>query len=261
MKAKISNIDGLEYLKTIKSKSIDLILTDPPYQISRDSGMQKSFEDNIGLEKFRIKTQFGDWDTSFSIGDLVPFLEEFKRVLRIGGSLICFYDLWKLSFLSSALESTGFRQLRFIEWIKTNPMPINSKTNYLTGSREIAVCAVVGGKPTFHSEYDNGQYHFPIYQGKKGERIHPTQKSLPLFQELIKKHSNKGDIVLDVFLGSGTTAIAALLEDRNFLGCENDSQYFDAMKGRIITHYPELEIQFDLCCIPAKENLTKKFKK
>ena len=67
-----------------------------------------------------------------------------------------------------------------------------------------------GSKPTFNSKYDNGLYdneiyQFPIQGGKK--RFHPTQKSLPLFEALIKKHSNEGDVVLDTFLGSGTTAI------------------------------------------------------
>ena len=91
------------------------------------------------------------------------------------------------------LSENKFKQLRFIEWIKTNPVPVNSKINYLTNSREVAISAVKGGKPTFHSEYDNGIYREAIYQGKKKkigsktykERCHPTQKSLNLFESLI----------------------------------------------------------------------------
>ena len=117
-----------------------------------------------------------------------------------------------------------FKQLRFIEWIKTNPVPINSKINYLTNSREIALTAVKVGKPTFHSQYDNGIYEYPIQGGKR--RTHPTQKNLKLFEHLIKKHSNEGDIILDCFLGSGTTAIAAYNTERNFVGCELNKEYY-----------------------------------
>ena len=103
-----------------------------------------------------------------------------------------------------------------IEWIKTNPQPLNSKTNYLTNSREIAITCIKGSKPTFNSKYDNGIYHYPLQGGKN--RFHPTQKSLKLFEDLIEKHSNEGDTVLDTFLGSGTTLIACKNTNRNFKG-------------------------------------------
>jgi site-specific DNA-methyltransferase (adenine-specific) len=117
-----------------------------------------------------------------------------------------------------------FKQLRFIEWIKTNPQPINSRVNYLTNSREIALLGVKKGKPTFNSEYDKGIYEFPIQGGKK--RFHPTQKSIKLFVELIKKHSNEGDVVVDTFLGGGTTAVACKESGRKFIGSELDEKYF-----------------------------------
>jgi len=123
------------------------------------------------------------------------------------------------------LKDYKFKQLRFIEWVKTNPVPVNSKINYLTNSREVAITAVKGGKPTFNSKYDKGIYEFPIQNGKG--RFHPTQKSIPLFEELIKKHSNEGDIVLDTFLGGGTTAIACKNTQRKFIGCEINKNYYD----------------------------------
>ena len=103
-------------------------------------------------------------------------------------------------------NKTGFKQIRFIEWVKTNPMPLNQKINYLTNCREIALLGVKGGKPTFNSKYDKGIYEFPIQAGKS--RTHPTQKSLSLFEALIQKHTNEGDLVVDPFLGGGTTAFA-----------------------------------------------------
>jgi len=85
--------------------------------------------------------------------------------------------------------------------------------------------AIKDTKPTFNSKYDNGIYHFPLQGGKN--RFHPTQKSLLLFEELIKKHSNEGDIILDTFLGGGTTAIACKNTNRKFKGCEISKDYYE----------------------------------
>ena len=123
------------------------------------------------------------------------------------------------------MEKHKFKQIRFIEWIKTNPQPLNSKTNYLTNCREIALLGIKGSKPTFNSSYDNAIYKYPIQSGKN--RFHPTQKSLQLFEELIKKHSNEGDLILDTFLGSGTTAVACKNTNRLFKGCEISKEYYD----------------------------------
>jgi site-specific DNA-methyltransferase (adenine-specific) len=96
-------------------------------------------------------------------------------------------------------------------------VPINSKINYLSNSREIALVAVKGKKPCFNSYYDKGIYEFPIEQKN---RTHPNQKNLKLFESLISKHSNQGDLILDCFLGSGTTALACKNLKRHFIGCE-----------------------------------------
>ena len=78
--------------------------------------------------------------------------------------------------------------------------------------------------PTFHSSYDNGIYNFPICQD--AERFHPTQKPIKLIEALIEKHSNENDIILDCFAGSGTTAVASLNLNRNFIGCEIDKDFY-----------------------------------
>lgn len=261
----IENTDGLSYLSKIPKNSIDLVLTDPPYIISKESGMNEHYnhikenEENgisqikteedwdlykeknqivtdenkvnylkygtIYGKKYGVKTDYGEWDSQFTMDVLDKFIGEFYRVLRKGGTLILFFDLWKISYLKEIMEKHKFKQIRMIEWIKTNPQPRNSKVNYLTNSREIALLGVKDGSPTFHSSYDNGIYHFPL-QGGKG-RIHPTQKSLALFEALIEKHSNEGDMVLDTFLGAGTTAIASKNKKRKCLGCEISKEYWD----------------------------------
>ena len=156
---------------------------------------------------------------------LETFIKEFYDKLKNGGTLIIFFDLWKITILKNLMEKYNFKQIRFIEWIKTNPQPLNSKINYLTNCREIALVGIKKSKPTFNSSYDNGIYHYPLQGGKN--RFHPTQKSLKLFEELIKKHSKEGDIIMDTFLGSGTTALACKNLNKKFIGCEINLNYFN----------------------------------
>ena len=176
-------------------------------------------------KKYAVITDYGDWDSNFTMELLEKFVMHYYRVLKNGGTAIIFFDIWKITPLKEIMEKIGFKQIRFIEWIKTNPQPLNSKTNYLTNCREIALLGIKKSKPTFNSKYDNAIYEYPLQGGKN--RFHPTQKSLPLFEDLIKKHSNENDIVLDTFLGSGTTAIASKNTNRKYKGCEISKEYFD----------------------------------
>jgi site-specific DNA-methyltransferase (adenine-specific) len=279
--------EGLQFLSDIPDGSVDLILTDPPYITSRDSGMDKwvqhvAKQDTSGSvnvmteqdwnqyktkeqwnqwfensnidklkrpnvlskmkadflkygsiygKKYAVKTNYGDWDSEFTLEQLELFVKHFYRVLKPGGTCIVFFDLWKITNLKDMLDSEKFKQIRFVEWIKTNPQPINSKVNYLTNCREIALLGIKKSKPTFNSKYDNAIYMFPLQGGK--DRFHPTQKSLPLFEALITKHSNEGDLVLDCFAGSATTAIAAHRTGRKFIGCEMDEEYYKKSIERI----------------------------
>jgi len=268
----IKHQEGLSYLSTLPDKSIDLVLTDPPYIISRDSGMNSHYNQvkenerlNIehmksedewiayktenGLDddlkrdnymkygtiygkKYCVKTDYGDWDSNFTMDSLDRFIGEYYKKLRVGGTMIMFFDIWKITDLKSLFEKHNFKQIRFIEWIKTNPQPLNSAVNYLTNCREIAMVGVKGGKPTFNSKYDNGIYHYPLQGGKN--RFHPTQKSLLLFEELIKKHSNENSVILDTFLGGGTTAFACKNTNRRFRGCELSKEYYDKVMELIV---------------------------
>ena len=216
------NESCFSFLKELESNSIDLALIDPPYEVSRETNFKSGEAKGKDTDRFRVSMDFGDWDSDFTGLDEV--IKELYRVLRKGGTLICFYDIWKISILRRYFDDAKFRQIRFIEWVKTNPVPINSKINYLTNAREIAVVAVKEGKATFHSEYDNGIYRYPICHDRG--RFHPTQKPLALIEELVVKHSNEGDTVLDCFAGSATTAVAAYNQSRNFIGCELSKEYY-----------------------------------
>lgn len=226
---KYENESCFEFLPKIKSKSVDLILIDPPYEISRPTNFLSGEETGRDTDRFRISMDFGDWDKNFY--GLEEVFKESYRILRDGGTMICFYDLWKIETIKQYYDDNKFKQIRFIEWLKTNPVPINSKINYLTNSREVAVLGIKKSKPTFHSSYDNGLYQYPICQD--AGRFHPTQKPLALMKELIEKHSNEGDIVLDCFSGSGTIGVAALTTNRKFLGCEINPEYYEKSLERI----------------------------
>ena len=235
----LKHLSCFDYLKTLKSDSVDLVVIDPPYEVSRDTNFAVGEETGRDVDRFRMSMDFGDWDNNFTGLDVV--IKECYRVLKKSGTLICFYDLWKITILKEYFDKAKFKQIRFIEWQKTNPVPINSKLNYLTNSREIAVTGVKCGKPVFHSEYDNGIYKHPIYHDKN--RFHPTQKPIKLIEELIEKHSNKGDVVLDCFSGSGTTAIACINTYRNFVGCEISREYFEKSVERISSIDGEFELK------------------
>jgi DNA modification methylase len=164
----IVNKDGLEYLSTFEDNSIDLILTDPPYITSRDTGMN-TFYDNIKNDntsrteqdwekyveknpkpiqtkaqrdnflkygtiygkKYAVQTQYGNWDSEFTLEKLEDFVRLFFLKLRNGGTCIIFFDIWKITTLKDIMEKYGFKQIRFIEWIKTNPKPLNMIKAYI----------------------------------------------------------------------------------------------------------------------------------
>lgn len=168
-------------------------------------------------------------------------LSEFYRILKPSGTLIMFYDFWKMQELKECAEQLKFKQARLGIWNKTNPVPINSKVNYLSNSREFFVTFVKKSKPTFNSEYDDGNYYVPeandtyylsILHGKE-RTSHPTQKPLSLIEDLVEKHSNAGDVVLDCFMGSGTTGVACNNLKRNFIGVELNKEYYDIAKARM----------------------------
>ena len=270
------NNEGLDLLKEIDKDSIDLVITDPPYLISRDSGMNRLYkkienskdeeelEEVLSKEKYRekfgIKTQYGKWDETFTISELKKFIEEYYRVLKKGGTCIIFFDLWKIQDLKNIAEECKFKKIRFIEWIKTNPPPINSKISYLSNAREVAIVFSKGSGGVFNSKHDDGIYEYPIYQGKPNiDRIHPTQKPLCLFEELIQKHTDEDQWVLDTFAGSATTYIGAMNTSRNCISCEADEKYYTKAVKRIEFHIEKIQKRLKAKEVDT-ENLMKSYR-
>lgn len=124
---------------------------------------------------------------------------------------------------------------RYVRLIKTNPMPRNRDRRYIT-DYECAVWLVnKNAKWIFNRQdknYQRPEFNYSVVSGKE-KTAHPTQKPIKLMEELLKIHSNQEQLILDPFMGSGTTGIACLNLNRNFIGIELDPTYYNIAKTRI----------------------------
>lgn len=218
---KIYNMDCLAGMEQLEDGSVDLLLTDPPYNVS----MRSNFH-TMG----RAGVDFGEWDKGF---DQKGWLDVALPKIKKGGSVVIFNDWKNIGEMKEVLERHGFVLKELIQWKKTNPMPRNRDRLYVT-SCEFAVWAVKGKGWTFNRQretYENTVFEYPLVSSKG--RIHPTQKRLELIEDILKIHSNENDIVLDPFMGSGTTAMACKNNNRNFIGFELEKEYYTKAVERL----------------------------
>ena len=215
--------DSIELMKSIPDGVIDTIITDPPYNIA----MKNNFN-TMG----RAGIDFGEWDKGF---DQTAWLVEAGRVLKKGGSLIIFNDWKNLGNIARYSEGVGLEIKDCFRWVKDNPMPRNRDRRYITDFEMGVWLVKKGAKWVFNRQsdkYDRPEYNYPIVAGKEKTK-HPTQKPIKLMEEIILRHSNENDIVLDPFMGSGSTGVACKNLDRKFIGIELDEEYFKIAKDRI----------------------------
>ena len=153
-----------------------------------------------------------------------------------GGTFIIFNSYRNLTPIIDELEKHGIIVKDLLKWIKSNPMPRNTTRRYVQDT-EYAIWGVAPGEKWVFNLPDNAKYlraefHTPTVLGR--ERTgHPTQKSLKLMNELISIHTNPGDTILDPFMGSGSTGVAALESGRGFIGIELDQDYYNLAKDRL----------------------------
>ena len=152
-------------------------------------------------------------------------------MLKSGGVLILFYNIWMCNELKYLGEKYKFTQPRICQWVKNNPTPINSKANYLSNAIEYFFTFTNGRNATFNSEYDKGIYNFS--KCGKGKTEHPTEKPVELFKSIIEKHSNENDLILDTFAGSGTAGLAAILTNRHYILIEKEEKYIEIINKRL----------------------------
>ena len=217
--------NNLDVLKTIADKSVDLVVTDPPYNISKKNNFETMNRQGI---------DFGEWDKN---ADLLSWMNELPRIVKKGASIIIFNGWRNLGAIAKELEEKGFLIKDIIRWEKTNPMPRNRDRRYVV-DYEFAIWAVEKhAKWKFHRQsdkYDRSEIRVPIASiSEKTFGAHPTQKPVKLMEELLLRHSDKNDVVLDPFMGSGSTGIACLNTNRDFIGIELDKNYFEIAKKRI----------------------------
>ena len=211
--------DCLEVMKNIPDKSVDLVLTDPPYNIARDNNFN-----TMG----RAGIDFGEWDKG---ADLFSYIDECSRVLTDNGSFVVFNDWKNLGDIARYAESLDFDTKDMLRLEKSNPMPRNRDRRYITDYECAIWFTKKKAKWTFNRQ--DASYQRPKFVCSIDKGLHPTQKSLKLMQELILIHSNEGDTVLDCFMGSGTTGVAAKNLNRDFIGIEMDEGYFKIAQERI----------------------------
>lgn len=222
-KSIIYNNDSYHFdLKNIPT--LDAIITDPPYNISKTNNFST-------LKGKRKGVDFGDWDKEF---DLYSWIDIYYPKLKPGGSIIIFGSYLYISHICDRLTAQGALVKDLIKWTKTNPMPRNIERRYVQDT-EFAIWAVKPGKWTFNKgnhKYRRAQYSSSTVSGKERTE-HPTQKSLKLMNEIILTHTNSGDLILDPFMGSGTTGVSAEINGRKFIGIEKDKKYFEIAIDRI----------------------------
>jgi DNA modification methylase len=243
---KIYNEDCLEGMKRIADGAVDCIITDLPYGVLNE------------------QSEGGSWD---SIIPLEPMWEQFKRVTKPNAAIVLFCQgmftaklmmsqpkMWRYNLIWDKSLKSGFLNanrmpLRQHEDIAVfygelptyNPQMIKvppHKRNHSKGNMAAPTQNRCYGKfvetPTIISDekYPSSIVSF-AKEHINGKAYHPTEKPVDLLRYLILTYSNEGDTILDATIGSGTTAVAALMEKRHFIGFETNREYFDIAQGRI----------------------------
>lgn len=228
----IINDDCFSVLKKIPSGSVDLILTDPPYNIAQYSTGNMKFDWRADRNN-----DLAEWD----LKELKPSLliDEFKRILSPKGNIFIFCSYNILGEYHKVFDPQ-FDTFQFMVWHKTNPVPNFRKTSFLNSCELIVGCWNKGHTWNFTNQNDMHNFiETGICMGKErikgadGKCVHPTQKPLAVLEKIIKLASNENNIVLDCFNGVGSTGEAALKLGRKYIGIEIDKTYFDITNQRL----------------------------
>lgn len=205
---------------------VNHIITDPPYNISHENNFNT-------LKCPRQGVDFGEWDKNF---DLFSWIPKYEKILDKNGSMIIFCSYRYISFIIKTMEKSNLEVKDILVWKKSNPMPRNIERRYVQ-DMEFAIWGVKkGAKWVFNKDkkkpYMRSMFETSTVSGNE-RTSHPTQKSLQLMQDIIKIHTNENDIVIDPFMGSGTTGLACLNLNRKFIGIELDKNYFNLSVERL----------------------------
>jgi len=232
--------------------SIDLIFADPPYNLSKSN--LKWIGNKTGGDWFKMNEKWDSMTNQEYLEFTYKWIKACRRVMKKNGSIYISSTYHNIGEIIIVLKNLKFKINNIITWKKTNAMP-NMTKRVFTHSSEFIVWAVKGKKWIFNYEKlkninpdkkKDGSpkqmrdvWEMPVVQGKErltkssGRALHPTQKPEEILKRIIIASSNKDDIVLDPFLGSGTTAAVAKKLRRKWIGIENNKEYVKAAKKRI----------------------------
>lgn len=240
--------DCLEKLKEIPENTFDMIFADPPYLLS-NGGISCQNGKVVSVNK-------GEWDKSQGFEEDFEFhkkwLSACKRVLKPNGTLWVsgtYHSIYSCGF---AIQLLGFHILNDISWFKPNASP-NMSCRFFTASHETLIWARKNKKSKHIFNYEamkNGNFpkdfikkpnsqmrsvwvvNTPAMREKTHGK-HPTQKPLELLERIILASTNEGDLILDPFMGSGTTGVAAVKYGRKFVGIEKEQLFVDLAEKRL----------------------------
>jgi modification methylase len=237
--------DCIEAMRSLPTNSVDLVFADPPYNLQLGGDLSRPDGSHVDAV-----TDHWDQFESFATYDKFTreWLTEARRVLKPNGSLWVIGSYHNIFRVGAILQDLGFWILNDIVWRKANPMP-NFKGTRFTNAHETLIWASQGEKSRYTFNYRSmktlndelqmrSDWVLPICGGQErlksgGTKVHPTQKPEALLYRVMLATTNKGDVVLDPFFGTGTTGAVAKRLGREWIGCERESIYRDAALERI----------------------------
>lgn len=232
----LGNGNCIDLFKNIKDSSIDFILTDPPYNLGEF--MHKR---NTNLARMRENHfAFSGWDDlpyDLWVENMDSFFKESSRTLKKSGALIVFMSLIKIETIIKIATKYKFYYKTTGIWHKTNPMPRNMNLHFVNSTEAWLYFVKDDTTGTFNN---NGEMYHDFFEtsltnGREKEfGKHPTQKPIKLLNEFINLLSNEGDVVLDPFMGSGSSGVASVINNRKFIGFELNEEYYNISKNRIL---------------------------
>ena len=225
----------LDVLKSMPDESVDLTLTDPPYNLGnfmrdRDTNlvkMRENFFGNAGWDNL----SFERWSECMDM-----FFAEQARIIRDGGSMVVFMSLIRVETLMQIASDNGFYYKTTGIWHKTNPMPRNMNLHFINSVEGWIYFVKKKRTGTFNNNTSAIHDFIESSSTPKKEKKyggHPTQKPEKIMQHFVQLLSNPGDVVLDPFMGSGTTGVVSKQLGRSFIGVELEENYFDIALKRI----------------------------
>ena len=242
---RIINGESLEILKKIPSKTFDLVFADPPYNMQIGEKLKRP--DNSKVQGVNDK-----WDQFLNFKHYDEFskdwLKECKRILKDNGSMWVIGTYHNIFRLGYHIQNLNYWILNDVIWRKNNPMP-NFKGTRFTNAHETLIWASKSKQSKYTFNYQSlkclnddlqmrSDWALPICNGKErlkknGKKIHSTQKPEALLHRIILATTNKGALICDPFIGTGTSAVVAKKLGRKYFGIEKDKKYFGAANKRI----------------------------